>query len=103
MQRTKAQALDYYTYSTTSAFIEAHATHNFQGILLSKIPLVRQLKAREILGLNSLNTPQISYTELYLGLTNIFSFLRFDAGVASNSQTGKGTAFYRIGLSLNLN
>jgi hypothetical protein len=76
--------------------------HNFQGLLMSKIPLIRKLKAREIIGINSLLTPQLNYNELYFGLTNIFSFLRLDAGTATNSLTGNLGWFYRIGLSVNL-
>ncbi len=99
---TGFHALNYYDYSTNESFLEAHLMHNFQGLLMSKRPLIRKLKAREIIGINSLLTPQLNYNELYFGLTNIFSFLRLDAGTATNSLTGNLGWFYRIGLSVNL-
>ncbi len=99
---TGFHALNYYTYSTTNSFVEVHLMHNFRGFFVSKIPLVRRLKAREIAGINSLQTEQLNYNELYFGLSNIFSFLRVDAGTASNSITGNLDWFYRIGLSINL-
>jgi hypothetical protein len=100
---TGFHALNYYKYSTNESFFEAHVMHNFQGLLLSKLPLIRKLKAREIVGINSLITPQLNYNELYFGLSNIFSFLRLDAGTANNSQTGGLVWFYRVGISININ
>ncbi len=95
-------ALDYYTYSTASSFVELHLLHNFRGLLISKIPLVRKMKAREIAGINSLQTEVLNYNELYFGLTHIFSFLNVDAGTASNSKTGTIGWFYRIGINIDL-
>jgi hypothetical protein len=77
--------------------------HNFQGLVISKIPLIRRLKAREIVGINNLITPQVSYNELYFGLTNILNFFRIDVGTASNSTNPKQDWFYRVGVSININ
>lgn len=96
-------ALDYYAFSTNQWFVETHLMHNFQGLVISKIPLIRRLKAREIVGINNLITPQVSYNELYFGLTNILNFFRIDVGTASNSTNPKQDWFYRVGVSININ
>jgi oligopeptidase B len=71
-------ALEYYRLSTVNNFVQIHAYHNFQGWLLGKVPYVRKLKWNAIVGANSLYTKDISHTELYVGISNIFKFLRID-------------------------
>jgi hypothetical protein len=45
---TDFMGLDYYAYSTTLPFFEAHAEQHFKGFLLNKIPLIRKLKLDEV-------------------------------------------------------
>ncbi|GAB2693732.1 DUF5686 and carboxypeptidase regulatory-like domain-containing protein [Mucilaginibacter koreensis] len=61
--------LDYYDYSTSDKYVEAHLEHNFSGIFLSRIPLLQKLKLQEIVNFNYLSTPQLkNYSELGVGL-----------------------------------
>jgi hypothetical protein len=62
--------LDYYQYSTNDKYIEAHLKHDFSGFFTNKIPLLRKLKLKEIVGINYLNTPSYkNYSELYFGVS----------------------------------
>ena len=61
--------LDYYTFSTSDKYLEGHAEHNFSGFLMNKLPLIRKLKLKEVIGFNYLGTPALKkYTEFYFGL-----------------------------------
>lgn len=71
-------ALEYYRLSTVNNFAQVHARHNFQGWLLGKVPYVRKLKWNALVGANSLYANNISHTEVYVGISNIFKFLRID-------------------------
>lgn len=94
---TSFHALNYYALSNNQAFIELHAMHDFKSFFVGKIPLLRKTRAYEIAGVNFLQTDKVTYTEGYIGLKNIFSILRVDAGrVLSN--TNNNNWFYRIGL-----
>jgi hypothetical protein len=96
---TAFHALNYYALSNNNQFIECHAMHNFQSFFIGKIPLLRKTRAHEIAGINYLQTNKVTYTEGYIGLKNIFSILRIDAGrVLSN--TDNNNWFYRIGLDV---
>lgn len=95
---TSFHALNYYTYSTSDRFFEVHAMQNFKGFFIGKIPLLRIMHAHEIVGVNFVATPAITYNELYLGLSNIFSVLRVDAGRVTSSGANNNW-FMRIGLA----
>ena len=71
-------ALPYYIYSTTDAYFQAHAEHNFQGFLLDKIPGIRKLGWKTVLRASALKTENNDwYWEVAGGLDNIgFNFLR---------------------------
>ncbi|MFN8305070.1 MAG: DUF5686 and carboxypeptidase regulatory-like domain-containing protein [Saprospiraceae bacterium] len=79
--------LPYYSYSTDQPFIEAHVQHHLQGWLLDKIPGVRKLNWKEVIGLNFYWTDQaaelpasqqqLPYWEASFGFENIgFKFFR---------------------------
>lgn len=73
------QLLDYYRYSTTHAFAEAHISHHFNGFWLNKIPLIRKLKWQEVISLNYLKTATSPhYLEWGVGIEHMFKFLRID-------------------------
>ncbi len=98
---TEFHALDYYAYSTRDKYIEVHATHNFRGFFVGKIPLLRKTKFYEIAGINALYTPNFSYTEAFVGFDKIFKVFRFDVGSAIQSSQ-KLNLFYRFGLRLGM-
>lgn len=61
--------LDFYKNSTADKFAEAHLEHNFSGFITNKLPLIRKLKLKEVLGFNYLATPALkNYNEVYFGL-----------------------------------
>jgi hypothetical protein len=73
----KFRYLDFYQYSTTQEYVEAHFEHNFAGFLLNKVPLLRKLKLEEIVGFNYLTEPgKKNYKEFYFGVE------RFGFGVS---------------------
>ena len=87
------QLLDYYRYSTTKRYLEAHFGHEFNGFFFNKIPLFRRLKWQEVATLNYLNTPQSKhYLELGLGIEHIFKYFRIDVftGFQSREKVGSG-------------
>ncbi len=61
--------LDYYTPSTSDRYLEGHLEHNFGGLFMSKLPLIRKLNLQERAGVNYLTTPGYKqYQEYYFGL-----------------------------------
>ncbi len=94
------QLLDYYKYSTTGPFVEAHFEHNFQSFILNKLPLLRKLKLDEIVGVNYLNTNTLpSYVEFYAGISKLLAF-RLEA-VESYSSNQSPMTGIRLGITLN--
>jgi hypothetical protein len=80
--------LDLYTFSTNQSYIEGHIQHNFSGLLMSKLPLIRKLKLQEIIGFNYLNTDILkNHMEIFAGLQ--FQNMVFQYGYAYNN--GKQT------------
>lgn len=67
--------LKYYALSTTVPFIEAHFEHDFGGLILNKIPLLRKLKISEIGELNFITTKGgVPYYELSAGIEKLGVF-----------------------------
>ncbi len=92
------QLLDYYQYSTTGRYLEAHYDHHFNGFILNKIPLIRELKWQEVASLNYLHTAAAGhYVELGVGVEHVFKILRADFYTALQSGQRLGTGF-RVGL-----
>lgn len=61
-----------YSAYSTDYFMEGHFEHNLEGLLLNKVPLLRQLKLGEVVGLNYLYTEHLPhYWELFLGVQKI--------------------------------
>lgn len=88
--------LDYYEF-VTDQYVTFHITHNFNGKIFSRIPLIRKLKWREIIGIRGawgaisdknklFNRSMISYNapsdklyyEYFVGVGNIFKVFRID-------------------------
>ncbi len=79
--------LPYYSFSTASDYVEVHAEHNFSGFFLNKLPLLRRLRFHEIVGVHYASTAGLNnYTELTLGIGNVFKILRIDYARAVNGR-----------------
>ncbi|MCA0238864.1 MAG: DUF5686 and carboxypeptidase regulatory-like domain-containing protein [Bacteroidetes bacterium] len=73
--------LPYYAYATDKPFVEAHWQHHLQGWLFDKIPGIRKLNLKEVIGANFYYTDRPSadptytkslpYWELNFGLENL--------------------------------
>ncbi len=92
------QLLPYYQYSTSQQFLEAHYEHHFHGFITNKIPLLRKLKLQEVAGIHLLETPDIRYGELSIGIEHILKLFRID-WVNSYSNTMHLKSGFVIGLS----
>jgi hypothetical protein len=85
--------LDYYTFSTSSEYIEAHGEWNMGGFILNKIPLLRKLKLQEVIGVHYLHTTLLNnYLELSVGLTKL-NLLRIDFVTSFSDKQRMGTGF----------
>lgn len=79
--------LPYYERSTDGAWIQAHYSHNFDGYILDKLPLLRKLNWKLVAGA-SFNYTQLNkdYTEFNVGFDNIgfgaFRLFRVDLVMA---------------------
>lgn len=94
--------LPYYQLSTNKDFAEFHATHQFNGYLLRKVPLLNKLQFKLNVGANALLTNNKPYSEFNVGLSNIgfgkYRFLRID--YVRSQFNGKSTGTFLFGLSL---
>ena len=104
--------LDFYEF-VTDTYTTFHLEHNFNGRLLARVPLIRKLNLRAIVGfrsawgqlsdenilLNSTNNPaQITllaptenpYYEYSVGIGNIFKILRLDVNFRGNYLDNQG-------------
>jgi len=105
------QLLPYDEYATNRSYAEAHWEHHLEGWLLDKIPGLRRLNWKEVMGARMYYTPQywsesarteqLPYWEVNFGFENIgwkaFRFLRID--VVSGFF---GREYYRTGVVLGL-
>jgi len=87
--------LDYYEF-VTDQYAAIHVEHNFNGRIFSRIPLLRKLNLREIIGARAIvgsltdenialnvfdltgKAPDKPYYEYHLGVDNILKLLRID-------------------------
>jgi len=92
------QLMDYYSNSTTEPFVEGHYEHHFDGFVLNKFPLLRQLKLQLVGGSNAMyiNENQ-NYIEVFGGIENIFKVGRIDLVSGLKS----GNAEFGLRLSIN--
>jgi hypothetical protein len=93
--------LSYYGYSTNDRYLEIHASHNFRGFFIGKIPLLRKTKIYEVAGINALYMPNKNYLEAFIGADKLFKFFRFDIGTSfQTKEIDKLNLFYRFGFRL---
>ncbi len=87
--------LDYYEF-VTDQYASMHLEHNFNGRFFSRIPLIKKLHLREVVGVRGVvgtisdsniaknassftyNAPEKLYWEYHVGIDNIFKLLRVD-------------------------
>jgi hypothetical protein len=87
--------LDYYAYSTDNKFFEAHYEQNFTGFFIRKIPLLRNLKLDEIVGVGYLSQPiKGNYTEFYVGLQRWFFKVDYAFAFTEQGQVTQGFRIY---------
>ncbi|MGV3539073.1 MAG: DUF5686 family protein [Rufibacter sp.] len=87
------QLLDYYRYSTSKTYVEAHYSHHFNGFILNKVPLLRKLKWQEVGSVNYLHTASAGhYLEVGVGLEHLFKVFRVDffTGFQEREKIGSG-------------
>jgi hypothetical protein len=90
------QLLDYYTYSTKKQFIEGHWEHNFVGLFLNKVPLLKKLKLQEIGKISVLTTDGInSYSEISIGVKRLGFRADFVTSFSNQQKLSNGI---RIGI-----
>ena len=78
-QLNSYNALDYYSFSTNSNYIEIHYQHRFLGLFLTKFPLLNKLHLEEVAGFNGAYTSgNRNYQEIYVGIENIAKMFRID-------------------------
>jgi hypothetical protein len=91
----KFSFLDFYAYSTDREYLEAHFEHNFSGLLINKIPLVRKLKLEELAGVNYLTQPmKQNYTEYYFGLQRLLFKVTYGFAYNGQHQLQQGFKIY---------
>ncbi len=85
------QSLPFYSNFTDKAYTEVFYQHNFGGFILNKIPALRKLRLRTVVGINGLYVDENqNYTEYFIGIENIFQILRIDfaRGITDPSNWG---------------
>ncbi|MFK7983182.1 MAG: DUF5686 and carboxypeptidase regulatory-like domain-containing protein [Saprospiraceae bacterium] len=94
--------LDYYTYSTNDAYLNAHVHYQFRKFLVSQIFEVQMLGIKENIFVNYLNTDfSQNYFEVGYGIDNIARIFRLE--FISSFQDAKYLDFgIRIGIATNL-
>lgn len=94
--------LDYYTYSTNNAYLNAHAHYQFRKFLVSQIFEVQMLGIKENIFVNYLHTDfSDHYFEVGYGIDNIARIFRLE--FVSSFQDAKYLDFgVRIGIATNL-
>lgn len=92
------QILPIYEFSNTSKFYAlAHVEHHFNGFLTNKIPGFRKLNWYLVTGVNAFHHGSTDYTEVFVGLENIFKSFRIDYYWSFKDAKKFGNDF-RIGL-----
>lgn len=104
--------LDYYEF-VTDEYASLHLEHNFNGRIFSRIPLLRKLNLREIIGVRGIigtvsesnrlindpyssvtyKSPEKLYWEYHAGVDNIFKLLRVDFVFRGNYKDSNSTNF----------
>lgn len=110
--------LDYYEF-VTDQYASVHLEHNFNGRIFSRLPLLRKLNLREIVGVRGIygtvsesnesisnssimyNAPEDIYYEYHLGVDNIFKLLRVDFIFRGNYKDNQDATNFGIKAGIN--
>lgn len=105
--------LDYYEF-VTDEYASIHLEHNFNGRIFSRLPLLRKLNLREIVGARAVigslskdnidlnvfdlngKAPTKPYYEYHVGIDNIFKLLRIDFVFRGNYKDLPGATNFAI-------
>lgn len=87
------QVAPFYALSSTDQFYSAlFLEHQFNGMITNKIPLIKRLNLRLTTGANLISFGKRNYSEVFLGLDNVFKLFRIDYvwgfGKGYNPQNG---------------
>ncbi len=109
--------LNYYEF-ITDEYVSLHLEHNFNGKIFSRIPLIRNLNWREIIGVRgvigsiseenkAINAsdilyvaPENVYWEYHFGIGNIFKLLRVDFEYRGSYLNTPGSANFAVKVGL---
>ena len=109
--------LNYYEF-ITDEYVSLHLEHNFNGKIFSRIPLIRHLNWREIIGVRgvigsiseenkAINAsdilyvaPENVYWEYHFGIGNIFKLLRVDFEYRGSYLNTPGSANFAVKVGL---
>ncbi len=99
--------LPYYTYSSSENFLQIHLSHNWNGFILNKLPLFKQLGWHLAMGYKYLNTSEHPhYQEYHLGIDNIgikvFRMFRVDFVWQSGLIRGENNSTNNFGIVLGI-
>lgn len=97
--------MDYYKYSTNSAYISGIAHYQFRKFLLTQLPMLRFSGVRENIFVNYLKTENSPhYTEIGYSLDNLFRIFRLELGVAfENGQYLRSGPLFGVATIFNVN
>lgn len=75
--------LPYYSNSTNKSYFQLHSEYNDNGFIMNKMPLIRALKSKLVMGYHALRTTNAKpYNEFNIGLDNLgfgkFKMFRID-------------------------
>ena len=88
------QLLDYYASSSNNKYMEIHLEQNFNGLLTSKIPLLKKAKIQELITANYLLTSdKKKFIELGIGLRKLFVRVDYVFGFDNYIYTTSGIRF----------
>jgi len=68
------QLLDYYQYSTSGNYVEAHIQHQINALAIGR----KALQINPVLSINYLHTDLVNHLEIGIGLEKILKYWRFD-------------------------
>ena len=118
MTKQTFDLLDYYEF-ITDQYATLHVEHNFNGRLFSKVPLLRKLNLREIIGaravigmvsdknrainLSEFNyiAPEKPYWEYHAGVGNIFKLVRVDFIFRGNYKDTPDATLFTVKAGIN--
>ncbi len=98
--------MPYYDFSTSSDFVSIIYEHHFEGYLLDRIPLLKNLRLKMVIGGGLMKSAENTYYETTVGLENFtlgpLNLFRLDYGWGFD-QSGMIDHGFRIGISRILN